>query len=449
MISRLSSSTLPAPAFWRLLSLLLVLGSLVAASCGFDVPDVVSAADAKEGEEDKGPTTWRGPGFVTVNDVVATPFGLVAVGSDVWLSSDGRNWERLFLEDAQGTWGSSVMNAVIWDGRRLIAVGQRRGDNSVWGNAAIWFSADGRSWRAVPNDGAFSNVGAVTINDITIGAESGRMVAVGESANYEDSADPQVKALAWTSTDGINWSAANLPNNEVVFGDPIVIKSVVSTPSGFAAAGTHIWTTRNGLDWEMGTTADAGFTGATDLVVTPQVLSALGQPAWRSTNGVDWFTIENGVAPNGLRAAATGPTGAIAFAADQFDRYAPYTSPDGFDWTPQDGSAFEVGDRVNSVIPTAAGWVAVGSSGDQGRVWLGTGNTWRVVNTGNVVIEPPTGDERTDNRSQTGLVTPDAAPETTTTLEPETPEQELDELGDLIEIPTEEIPADDVTVDAG
>lgn len=410
----------------------LLFAALVLASCGFEIPDVVSTAEANEPEEDTSPTTWSGPGFISVNDVAATPFGLVAVGTDIWLSPNGRTWERLQMENMQANWGWSVMNSVIWDGDRLIAVGQRRANNRVWGSAAVWISVDGRQWRAVPDDSAFTAAGAVSMSDIAVG-ESGRLVSVGTVAEYGDAKTPVVRGVGWTSSNGTDWTRTDLPNNIGTEANPIYVDAVVNGPAGFAAVGTHIWATSNGLDWVTAANAENGFLGANDIVATPEVQSVLGQPAYRSSNGLDWWTVEDSSAPAGLRAAASGPNGSVAFVSDSLGNYSPYTSPAGFEWAAGDASAFEPTDEVTAVTAFGSGWIAVGNSPTGGRVWRSIANRWQLVSTDDAPLADLTESRpTTDDRSDTGLVVPDAAP--ATTISPET-------------VPDE--PVEDDTADSG
>lgn len=386
----------PAPErtkAWRLGWLaapMLAIALSVVAGCGVEIPDLaVEAATSSDG-----PTTWSGPGYVSINDVVETPFGLVAVGSDVWISTNGRTWERQFLPTMQSNWGSWVMNDVDWDGTKLVAVGQSRSKNDLWGTASVWWSNDGKSWLPAPNNGSFTGNDATTMYSLAIG-ESGRMVAVGEEADFATSSEnPRIRGVAWVSEEGVLWDRVELPSAESGYGKVIRVRSVESTRNGFTAIGTNVWTTRNGTDWNVAASDEGGFPGADAIAVGSGAYSALGNPAWRSGNGEDWWYVETSDTPDGLRAAGGNDEVVVAFSSatlDESAQFLPHRSSDALSWETGSGDAFATGDVVYGVSRNGDGWVAVGRSGGGGRVWTSTdGLTWNVVTTGNRPVEPPT-----------------------------------------------------------
>jgi hypothetical protein len=120
----------------------------------------------------------------TISSVTAGGPGLVAVGSDVdeycgafaavWTSVDGITWSRV-QEDGR-VFGSQTINDVIATDFGLVAVGSRDGDTH--GSAVVWTSPDGIRWSQLAHDEtALGGVGDQMIMSVT---ETGSgLVAVG------------------------------------------------------------------------------------------------------------------------------------------------------------------------------------------------------------------------------------------------------------------------------
>ena len=97
-------------------------------------------------------------------DVAAGGPGIVAIGyaarpdmaATIWFSSDnGASWERAKIGDV----GSTRVNAIAWDGRQFVMVGEDRSqwDGTLEGmakataRAAVWTSTDGYNFTRVPH----------------------------------------------------------------------------------------------------------------------------------------------------------------------------------------------------------------------------------------------------------------------------------------------------------
>ena len=162
-----------------------------------------------------------------VRSLAASPGRSVAVGGTnggaaIWTAPDGRAWQRARFP---GTGGQ--MSDVVHGGKGWLAVGRTSGetpgplamtsqDGVTWqkaafpagpppvaaaagpsgyvaaGTGAVWRSADLRTWRRTDLDGAASDVTAA----------AGTYVAVG---------DKDGAPAVWTSADGAEWTAAELP----------------------------------------------------------------------------------------------------------------------------------------------------------------------------------------------------------------------------------------------
>ena len=106
-------------------------------------------------------------------------------------------------------------NAVTWDGRQFVVVGEDRSDYdgtnlpTAMARAAVWTSPDGRTWTRVPHAPVF-DVGnfSDTMDDPSSGgmadvmAGEDGLVAVGSA--YRPTADG-CQPVIWTSGDGTAW----------------------------------------------------------------------------------------------------------------------------------------------------------------------------------------------------------------------------------------------------
>lgn len=124
--------------------------------------------------------------------VAAFRSGLVAAGesddgSAVWTSKDGRRWSK---QADDSTFIGATISDVIAGGPGLVAVGEVESEETTHiPSAAVWTSADGRSWRLRSIREGYGGLRAAT----TFG---GKLVAVGyEQPGYEDSSI----AAAWVS----------------------------------------------------------------------------------------------------------------------------------------------------------------------------------------------------------------------------------------------------------
>jgi hypothetical protein len=171
-----------------------------------------------------GITVRREGGFVAVGrERLATgdESGFRAV---VWISNDGRSWERVATIGADSP-GSQVMNDVVQSPLGYVAVGRDR-----W-HAAVWTSPDGREWSPVPRSGN-GLVGERLTRELEINAVArwpDRIVAVGrETAGRE-------AAAVWISENGgRRWSRQSSPAFD---NRGQVMHGVVRTQDGYVAVG--------------------------------------------------------------------------------------------------------------------------------------------------------------------------------------------------------------------
>jgi hypothetical protein len=222
--------------------------------------------------------------FTSANQVDTTaatsgPAGYVVVGDDgrsaaVWHSSDLKKWDRGSgtTQDAMdGTLGAERwMHSIVSGPFGYVAVGGLN-DPSVrgapTGKPAVWTSADGEKW-ALQQLPLPSGTTEATLDQVAI--EQNVLTAAGTAKTASGTT-----VFAFTSADGgKTWKQAALPRPGS--GDSAVT-AVAATPKGFVVAGTRtahgdadvaIWTSQNGVSWQVETPTGTGLSGAGDQWLT-------------------------------------------------------------------------------------------------------------------------------------------------------------------------------------
>lgn len=162
-----------------------------------------------------------GPGFVAIGNANPAAGGGPDVEpphAAVWVSLDGRQWERL-PDDA--TFQLSAMNAITEHDGLLVAAGSVRvGEDD---RPAVWRSLDGRQWTRAELS---SDPGPVQ----SIAAGPRGFVAVGTARQ-----GGAMLPTAWLSTDGATWASETL---DTIAGG--VATDVAANQLGFVAAGRDV-----------------------------------------------------------------------------------------------------------------------------------------------------------------------------------------------------------------
>jgi hypothetical protein len=194
---------------------------------------------------------------------------LVAVGSDelqethdvdaaVWLSADGRDWERITDDDLGGGGYQAMTTVTVWNGDLYAGGEYQIGATGVF-RPGMWRSADGRDWERIEHP-LFLSFGA-TVTDVT--ARGSTLVVGGFDDLHEN------RPVIWITTDGDTWDAVR-PGEE---GDAVVgeitepewdtayslfLREIVATPDGWLAIGTIgdpssgvTWTSQDAYHWEL------------------------------------------------------------------------------------------------------------------------------------------------------------------------------------------------------
>ncbi len=162
--------------------------------------------------------------------LLPTSHGYIAIGVEqrdrftgvVWRSDDGYTWER--VPDPRHLWGdvdgpaddSGQQRSVsLWtmaesDGT-IVILGSDTTPGSTTATPAAWSSSDGVTWTAavLPSDPSGRSVGAV------VGTDEGFVALAGRGRSTSLGIPPSI----WHSTDGVSWQRADttgLPNDAVV-----------------------------------------------------------------------------------------------------------------------------------------------------------------------------------------------------------------------------------------
>jgi hypothetical protein len=273
-------------------------------------------------------------------DVAAGAPGVVAIGyaarpnlqATTWFSADGISWERIPLgleppAASPGGLDAARVNAVTWDGRQFVIVGEDRSviDGSLksilaaTARAAVWTSPDGRTWARVPHAKVFDVGGFVdTMEDPASGgmrdvmASPNGLVAVGSvCSNKPVGCTP----ASWTSVDGTTWERGG--------GMPAVsglLKAVAGSGTRFTAVGAGtcdsspvaipqpcpalVLTSPNGQMWTQQPFEQAGDLRTLTVIGGRYFATAPDGPetVWTSLNGSAWTAadVAGGPATAGL-----------------------------------------------------------------------------------------------------------------------------------------------------
>ncbi|WP_305886719.1 hypothetical protein [Actinoallomurus rhizosphaericola] len=341
--------------------------------------------------------------------VARTASGFVAIGdtsqkgdySDavpvVWLSSDGRNWERLGNDQLRMSLSGGPLSLVDLAavGNTAIVYGWTTDHKGRVVKDAVWRSADGgRSWGwvDVPHPKGTAGPG------IAIGATSSGFVA-----GRNGSSKSERYGVMMTSADGKQWQTAgeiHLPGYgglqrlagtdrgvaALIGGDRKVLLARSTDGRAWQNAGevpTPSSVSIQGMAVTAGATIVAGReAGTQDADAVLAVRDPLGQEI-----AVDPTRIAGAVEPDqALTSVATGSRLSVAVGSTNGDAAA-WTSADGRRWSraqaPGQVFARPGKQRLISVVSGNAGWLAVGFDVNHPLIVASDdGTTWRAVDGG-------------------------------------------------------------------
>jgi hypothetical protein len=173
-------------------------------------------------------------------------------GGRLLLSTDGRSWtESPVFADTGPDWVASGSSGYVAMSPNSFTDG-----DTEWGyHIVAWHSLDGETWtRLLHDEGVFdSPLGWIDVRGLVYG-DAG-YVAVGVT----DSPDGQ-NGVVWHSPDGLTWT--RIPNIGDMFGGPdgpgtwIEMESIAYGDGRYVIVGAGpplpaIWTSTNGIDWQL------------------------------------------------------------------------------------------------------------------------------------------------------------------------------------------------------
>jgi hypothetical protein len=192
----------------------------------------------------------EGAEYLTLNDVVIGPKGIVAVGDQgiiaadnstigfnavVLLSQDGRTWER-------------IADSAFKDGQMQMAGATRQGfvvfGQDFSGHAAIWTSPDGREWLRATNETGLKVAAGVRL---LIPADGDLAAVVGPPGNVNQ---PASEYEIWHTQGRAEWERVG----RLVEGDRGRLVGAAGGGRWIVAGSTRTWTSTDGLNWSVGST---------------------------------------------------------------------------------------------------------------------------------------------------------------------------------------------------
>jgi hypothetical protein len=233
-------------------------------------------------------------------ELISRPVGgLLVVGYDggethprAWLSDDATTWRPAADLPAAPDGTFSHLGHVVWTGAQYVAAGISGTQGSDLVVTAVWTSADGEAWRQVAElDGIVLELLAGGPGLVVVGTRNGDTHFNG--------------AVAWSSTDGLTWTEAEVPN-----ATDAAMADVVAFDGGFIAAGARgderehldaaVWQSNDGVEWTE-VEPDPGLSGqaiseltvaggrlvaGTSVQVRPPELWSAA--IWSSADGASW-----------------------------------------------------------------------------------------------------------------------------------------------------------------
>ncbi|MEP7159322.1 MAG: hypothetical protein ABI797_07825 [Chloroflexota bacterium] len=267
--------------------------------------------------------------------------------------------------------GSAFHSGAVFANRFFIAGTYADADYNVF--PGIWSSGNGRTWvlADIPD--------LRTVSDLVAGP--GGLLAVGDPT--------EENTPLWLTTNGTDWERivdADFAGQRISRVGAVT-QPPAGTEEGFVAAGTHLWWSPDGREWNVAASGPEIIPGQIvrrgERYVTLTGGQASGGPlvAWTSIDLMEWFQEVD--LPNSTGAAhvvlAAGPLGVVAAAYNDEDESLQtfmWLSPDGLAWdevAPAPGP-------VSDIFATDVGFIAVGflNTGTGCALWEGDiqGFTW-------------------------------------------------------------------------
>lgn len=257
-----------------------------------------------------------------VRALIETPGGFVAVGAHsfedasqadaaAWFSVDGVTWARATVSDGIGR----TMDEVVATTDGLVALGESvySFHGGFGGGTAIWTSTDGRAWTRVADK--LGPPPGTRLQDIV--SRPGGFLATAtfeEGEGLPDTPRPPVTSGIWTSDDGIRWAP--------ISGTPLGLRDLIQTDQGYLAAGSiatdqvarpivlrssdgRTWTSASlpqpaDLPFGVGIYVDRVVSGPTGFVAFGERDDTYSEIIWSSADALTWRAIDLDTAIKGV-----------------------------------------------------------------------------------------------------------------------------------------------------
>jgi hypothetical protein len=239
-----------------------------AGSADAQQPVALTSANGVSWQPVDSSTAFTGPG-ACVTAIAAGQHGYAAVGNNVsgsrvfaamWPSADSRSWAQGDNDSGGRLDGSkqhSMVDAVAATPGGFVAVGTH-GSGGV-----IWTSPDGQQWTFIDYKADHVPHSGVSAGALLLVEASGSRIV---TAGYEVTASGDVPVVVVSTDGGLHW------NPPIVLGTPASlaggrVTALTATGSGFAAAGeagpvgaqrTVTWRSRDGLTWSKAAPTASG-----------------------------------------------------------------------------------------------------------------------------------------------------------------------------------------------
>jgi hypothetical protein len=263
---------------------------------------------------------WNGSQLLAIADRIGPPpadepGSGFSTSTEIWLSSDGTEWELAADGEDLGS-----LNDVVAGGPGWVAVGSTGADAAagIAGQPAVLASSDGRDWTATSLEGLgrLEHVAALA---------NGRLLATGcdENPDFNPELDEaSCVSRVWLSADGQAWDGvAELDG--YVRGLAVAPDGLIAAVGSPASGGLTAWLSNDGSTWRStqiggGSAFSVGMVDE-GIVIGGDVIGPDGvsvSAVWTSTDsGVTWASVPlervEGETSGSARMVVNGPSGIV------------------------------------------------------------------------------------------------------------------------------------------
>jgi hypothetical protein len=261
-----------------------------------------------------------GKGLLAVSDQGVMLGGCCSPPS-LWQSDDGSTWYGIPPLGDWNVWIPDVHLVGVAGGSNGVVVIASGPDSTP----VILHSTDGRTWTRVSRPPSFDHA---ILLDVTAFRDGFVVVGRDGQPDVPSNTGPTTPGLgkpaAWTSSDGLTWTAAQVEGSAVAGGE---LSAVVAGADGLFATGvdgrlpsddatTGTWVSADGTSWRRITSSSAGVLpmiaglagdGQRMVRLAPQFAGSdgSGMAGWVTSDGVTWSRLAFSGAVTSLPLAAT------------------------------------------------------------------------------------------------------------------------------------------------